>query len=110
MDTAHAGLTASVIEAQQRVDLLHSTYEPAPGLLMHDWGDSSAVVFVKGTAATHLVDGDIAEVLAAWMGGQAGPHEIRQLFAAAPDPAAALAHFAAQVPQLVQSGILVSCS
>ncbi len=33
---------------------------------MHDWGDSAAVVFVASSGTTHLIDGDLAGLLAAW--------------------------------------------
>ena len=43
---------------------LRRLVQPVPGLLLHDWGDSGAVVFVPGTGTTHLIDGVIAGLLA----------------------------------------------
>lgn len=41
---------------------------PAPGLLIHDWGESAAVVYVPARASTHLIDGGLAAALLDWIG------------------------------------------
>lgn len=74
-------------------------YRPAPGLLMHDWGDSAAVVHVPGTGATHLVDASVAVLLAQWDSQAADARA----------PSAALEDadtLEAQLPALLQAGIL----
>lgn len=85
--------------AADTLSRLRGQCRPVSGLLIHDWGDSAAVVFVPGTNATHLIDGSASALLADW--GQP----------VAPDEAEAVASWLeAQVPALLQSGILVPCS
>ena len=66
---------------------------------MHDWDDGAAVVFVPGMNTTHLVDANTASLIADWL---------------QPVPAADAAWFGAQleaqIPTLLQAGILVRCA
>ena len=78
---------------------LRSAYQPAPGLRLHDWDETVAVVFVGGTNTTHLVDGTAASLMADWL----QPVE--------PDQAQVVASLLQeQIPSLLQAGILVRCA
>ncbi len=73
---------------------VRTAYQVSPGLLVHDWGDSAAVVFVAGMGTTHLIDGSVAAALAAW--DDASPDDDEALDAA----------LAPHIDALVQTGIL----
>lgn len=75
---------------------LRRAYAPAPGLLFHDWGDSAAVIYVPGTHATHLVDATAAGLISDW----AQPVD-------AEEAAMVALRLQAQLPDLVQAGILI---
>jgi hypothetical protein len=75
--------------------LAPSGYQLAPGLLVHDWGETAAAVFVPATASTHLIDGSTA----AWLAEVATDEAAAALMAEG-----ALAD---QIPALLLAGILV---
>jgi hypothetical protein len=77
---------------------LRADHSPTPGLLVHDWDDGAAVVFVPGANTTHLIDGTTASLLADW-------HQPID----ATDAGWLTAQLEAQVPTLLQAGILVRC-
>lgn len=81
--------------AEDTLARLRSTTRPAPGLLVHDWNDSAAVVFIPGTNTTHLIDGTTACLLADW-----------QQPVAADEVDAVTRLLEAQMPVLLQTGIL----
>lgn len=82
--------------ADDTLSRLRRIYQTSPGMLLHDWGDSAAVVFVAGTGTTHLISGDVAALLADWE----APGSTDDLDAAEAD------WLQAQLPTLLQTGIL----
>jgi len=75
---------------------LRGAYQPADQLLVHDWGDATAVVFVQGTHVTLLVDATAAALVADWT---------QPVDADEADAVARLLE--SQIPALVQAGILI---